>query len=527
MIYFLNLNKYYLLVFSVAFFGYRSLLANSIRITGKIADKKVDFILVAKLFNYDISYEYDTIKIENHSFELSFDDKVPFMLSFRFHTKESSNYDLLTLFITDAEEEITISLDYKNSDYPIFDFAGNNALGHKLFYEFESSPLIIYLHEIEKSIEDNDDIHAIINKINLGIEKLIYPFKQLIEDKEINETYFLVATQFIKSSILSSIIGDLLDKETIIYSKIDNNQDKYFVVEKLLELCPKLEDVYLLAGKQLGIAASHQFKVEFVRHYSVDSYPFVSDTTITFNDREYILNDVFPIFFLIEDEKYKEIYFAYWLHFFYKTMQGMNFMYDEKLAYFEAIYPNSFYLPVIKKARSNNKMILNFDSYQDLEPSILLKKYYDTWKPVVISSFENINEFPFKSLEIDISKGIFYVDVWATWCYPCLKEMTYNHKVDSLLDANNIKRLYVSIDEEYEFIKWENLIFKLHLGGFHILSNEKLRLYLSKELYVEQSMNLMIPRYFFIKDGIIVEMFAAKPSSIQKLENQIQNLIQK
>jgi len=150
-------------------------------------------------------------------------------------------------------------------------------------------------------------------------------------------------------------------------------------------------------------------------------------------------------------------------------------------------------------------------------------RYFELWTPVVIDDAGLMEDLNFKNENINLNKGIYYVNVWATWCRPCLEEMTCNYEADSLLEANGIERLYISIDELDSRDKWLSMLYHYHLGGGNVLAGEKLKLFLKQELKIRTG-PIIIPRYFFIKNGTISNKAAAGPSDFQRLIQQVKEI---
>ncbi len=138
-----------------------------------------------------------------------------------------------------------------------------------------------------------------------------------------------------------------------------------------------------------------------------------------------------------------------------------------------------------------------------------------------IEDAENIN-----SLQdaINAFKGNkIYIDVWASWCGPCIEEFKYKEKLKPYLDSMDIKILYLSIDKEVNAEKWKAMI-KFHdLAGYHLRANEQL----SKNLRTifDRDGSISIPWYLLIDEhGVIKELHAQRPSKIQDLKKQISKI---
>ncbi len=112
-----------------------------------------------------------------------------------------------------------------------------------------------------------------------------------------------------------------------------------------------------------------------------------------------------------------------------------------------------------------------------------------------------------------------FVDFWATWCSPCKAEFAYEKPLHAFLKKHNIQTLYVSMDYESYMPEWKKFIERYKLGGYHYFSSKPFRQSLEKTF---QTSVISIPRYLlFDKNGKLVEVNALRPSSGDKLLNQI------
>jgi thiol-disulfide isomerase/thioredoxin len=97
-----------------------------------------------------------------------------------------------------------------------------------------------------------------------------------------------------------------------------------------------------------------------------------------------------------------------------------------------------------------------------------------------------------------------YVDVWATWCNPCLREIPFLMNVEKEFEGRNIVFLGVSVDRNKE--AWESMMTTKELAGTQIYVG------LSEDLSGYYKIS-GIPRFMlFDKDGNILEVSADRPS---------------
>jgi thiol-disulfide isomerase/thioredoxin len=141
------------------------------------------------------------------------------------------------------------------------------------------------------------------------------------------------------------------------------------------------------------------------------------------------------------------------------------------------------------------------------------------------SRFNIYNETFFSELNKDIlfkdeiPGRIVYMDIWATWCGPCIKEFKYSKElISKYIDLEELKFVYASIDtDENRWLKF--LSTKNPPQGTHINLNKKETSTLFQELNING-----IPRYIIInREGIIVDEDAPSPSN-PKLREVLEKL---
>ena len=188
----------------------------------------------------------------------------------------------------------------------------------------------------------------------------------------------------------------------------------------------------------------------------------------------------------------------------------------------------TFYSPVLLNAINELKLKYAASPHvAKFEPQIeSLKKYlksnsiqYD--KAFVIET----NYIRFEDLISTFKGKNILVDVWATWCGPCVEDFNYKSKLRPLIESGKISVLYVSIDKPTWEKKWkENMKFN-QLEGYHVLANDILIEDMWKYLGGRQG---VIPRYALIdRNGTLFLNEASRPSQGDELVNQIDDMVEK
>lgn len=115
-----------------------------------------------------------------------------------------------------------------------------------------------------------------------------------------------------------------------------------------------------------------------------------------------------------------------------------------------------------------------------------------------------------KKVRLSDYKGkLVYVDVWASWCGPCVREIPYAEKLQEEFKGKDIVFLCVSVDENET--SWRNIIRQKNIGGTHVRSFDVVD-------NVSTLYNINgIPHYFIVgKDGKIIDSNAKRPSQDAK-----------
>lgn len=112
-------------------------------------------------------------------------------------------------------------------------------------------------------------------------------------------------------------------------------------------------------------------------------------------------------------------------------------------------------------------------------------------------------------VSLDDLKGKYvYVDIWATWCIPCKKEIPFLKELEKEYHDKNIHFVSISVDVERARKTWKEMVSDMELTGIQIIANKSF-----KSDFIAAYNIAGIPRFIIIDpEGNIVEANAPKPS---------------
>ena len=119
----------------------------------------------------------------------------------------------------------------------------------------------------------------------------------------------------------------------------------------------------------------------------------------------------------------------------------------------------------------------------------------------------------------DFKGKVVYIDVWATWCGPCLAEQPYLAEIEAEYEGNdNIVFMGVSIDGDKG--AWENMVSQKEMSGVQLFADSAWESKIIRDYLISG-----IPRFILIDaDGKIVDPTAYRPSN-KKLREQLAELV--
>ncbi|WP_457618853.1 TlpA family protein disulfide reductase [Lutibacter sp.] len=129
--------------------------------------------------------------------------------------------------------------------------------------------------------------------------------------------------------------------------------------------------------------------------------------------------------------------------------------------------------------------------------------------------FKNYENFAGGTTSLDDLKGKFvYVDVWATWCGPCKREIPFLKELEGKYRGKNIEFVSISVDKYADHDKWQKMVKEKELKGIQLFSDKDWDSDFVKEYLIKG-----IPRFILIDpNGNIVNSNAPRPSDSKLID---------
>lgn len=119
----------------------------------------------------------------------------------------------------------------------------------------------------------------------------------------------------------------------------------------------------------------------------------------------------------------------------------------------------------------------------------------------------------------DLEGKYVYMDIWATWCGPCKREIPALKALEKKYEGKNIQFVSISVDKLADKEKWQKFVQKEQLTGIQLFADNDWESEFIKAYEIQG-----IPRFILLDpEGIIVNADAPRPSD-PKLEKLFQSL---
>ncbi len=475
-------KKYYYLSFFFVL-GFTTLFAqNKVTISGKVKNAKQDTIKVIWYGNFEDTHTYQAIVNKKGDFSLSFPFEDFKVVELRFAGKEDYQ-----LFVK-ANDVIEISYDRKKpvETFNIKSQRQDEVEIHKSLNKiFPYGPPSITLSE-------KDDEKKYKYKLDSAYSVYEKLYTKEKKDKKISQEFDIYFTTNLKYRRAKALIDFPFVYEYFFKNKLQNISDDYYDF---------LDNTVNNTDSLLSVSSYMYFSDALLQNAvkSVSKYQKNNKTNYETNVK---------IADILFTGKLKEYHLAKVIT---NSLQYSSWKEAEK-NYFQYMQQNS--------QNSHNELV---------KKTYIEKKRFAAGQTAFNFSLKDANG---KLISLQDFKGkIVYLDVWASWCAPCIIEMKsakeLKNKVTELGLDNEIVFLYVSLDESKE--NWLAAIKKHEIKGVHLSCQKgftKIESYMEDEFSKQYGVK-GIPSYYLIdREGKFTESNSPRPSSPKTIE-LIKKLVKK
>lgn len=368
--------------------------------------------------------------------------------------------------------EINISFDsLKTSSSPSISFMGKNAPGIILFNRIYSNPSITYekinyLHDNFRNIPQTQ----IFNRLKIAIFSYINLFDSLLLKNKINASFYALSTTSIRATLLTEFLKPFVRKSNI--SKVLSKDEIQNLTEKIFNYCNPFDSLTFLS------VLGYYYVDTYIRIHSDDSAIYSNPNKQYSLYGKKIQPDFVP-YLGLKNKMAQELVWGMQLAWLKKLFP--NDIVETDFSFFQYLFPRSEYNIYLKYLFSLDSMASS-DNFS---------------KRIVIDSSQTIKSLP------QLKGHVYLVDLWASWCIPCIKNFEENERIDSFLHLKKMQRLYISIDDSSDKKNWLKNIKRYNLEGLHILASSALIKDIQKKVY-KKGEALSIPRYFILTEKGIV-----------------------
>jgi len=134
-------------------------------------------------------------------------------------------------------------------------------------------------------------------------------------------------------------------------------------------------------------------------------------------------------------------------------------------------------------------------------------------------SFTDYENFKGGKTSLKDLRGKFvYIDVWATWCRPCLGEIPHLQKLEEAFKGKKIQFVSISVDRETVKAGWRKMITDKKMGGIQLFAKKG-------DSFAKEYKISSIPRFILLDPkGNVVEENMSRPSD-PKTKQKLKELL--
>jgi thiol-disulfide isomerase/thioredoxin len=421
------------------------------------------------------------------------------------------------IFLTKAElvlfpkDSIHLDIDLNKKKREEIVYTGSNAAGQYLFNDINYDPVFKYQKVFDRlRVLSPENKASFVKDIDACVQHWTMKFDSLYKDNKISKAFYdynkVAFAQFSYNTVIEKLLGNYKKREVFTKQERDDIiayfYAKYPVTNKYLKSMFVaffyIVDYYnFLAYKKMNLTSTDSLK---------------RTTYHLINGKRMRIGNFCSQFIYIEDKQVQEDLWANEL--LLALPIGTPEPIEETIGQFKEIFPQSKWNPIIDKVYADVK------SKNKIEYVLQSPIHY-------IDSTKSIGTFDSLLAVMPENKAVF-VDLWASWCGPCITAFQFNKQLDTFLINNHIERLYISFDTKANQQVWRQAINRYALGGYHIIASQPLIKDIQRIYSIPENGPISIPRYLLIsKQHKIIKTELISPIQTNELEAEIASLLLK
>jgi len=98
-----------------------------------------------------------------------------------------------------------------------------------------------------------------------------------------------------------------------------------------------------------------------------------------------------------------------------------------------------------------------------------------------------------------------FIDIWATWCRPCLQQLPAMKELEEKYRGQNIEFVSISVDNDQDKVKWQKMVREKQMSGTQLFAGRETSFHQDYEIST-------IPKFLIIgKEGEIISENPPRP----------------